>query len=166
MKLYVVQHGLSLSEDLDPEKSLSLDGEEQSRIIAEFLKEKSVQVDALWHSPKKRAVQTAHILSESLASPEIQERKDLNPLDPVGPVREEIELLGKNLMIVGHLPFLQKLVSLVLSGTEDSQLISIKNSGVICLEYTDSWKLLWAVIPELLEKHRGEAGFDSSKFSC
>lgn len=166
MKLYLVQHGLSLSEEVDPEKPLSPDGEEQSRKIAEFLKEKSIQVDAVWHSPKKRAVQTAHIFSETVASPEIQERKDLNPLDPVTPVRKVIEPLAKNLMIVGHLPFLQKLVSLLLSGAEDKQLISISNSGVICLEHTDSWKLLWAVTPGLLEKHKSEAGFDSSKFGC
>jgi phosphohistidine phosphatase len=166
MKLYIVQHGISLSEEVDPDKSLSPDGEEQSRKIAEFLKEKSVHVDTIWHSPKKRAVQTAHILSETVASPEIRERKDLNPLDPVGPVRELIKPLEKNLMIVGHLPFLQKLVSLLLSGTEDNQLISIKNSGVICLEHTDSWKVLWAVTPGLLEKQISEAGFDSSKFGC
>lgn len=166
MKLYTVQHGISLSEEVDPEKSLSPEGEKQSRKIAEFLKEKSVQVDVLWHSPKKRAVQTAHILSETVASPEIQERKDLNPMDPVDNLPQEIEPLEKNLMIVGHLPFLQKLVSLLLSGTEDNQFISIKNSGVICLEHTDSWKVLWAVTPELLDKQMGEAGFDSSKFGC
>ena len=158
MKLYLVQHGISLSEEVDPEKSLSPDGEERSRKIAEFLKEKSVQVDVLWHSPKKRAVQTAHILSETVASPEIQERKDLNPMDPVGNLSKEIEPLNKNLMIVGHLPFLQKLISLLLSGKEDSQFISIKNS--------DSWKVLWAVTPELLDKQKDEAGFDSSKFGC
>lgn len=166
MKLYTVQHGISLSKDVDPDKSLSPDGEEQSRKIAEFLKEKSVHVDVLWHSPKKRAVQTAQILSEILASPEVQERKDLNPMDPVSNFPEEIEPLEKNLMIVGHLPFLQKLVSLLLSGTEDGQFVAIKNSGVICLEHTDSWKVLWAVTPGLLEKQMGDAGFDSSKFGC
>lgn len=166
MKLYIVQHGVSLSEEVDPEKSLSPDGEEQSRKIAEFLKEKSVRVDTIWHSPKKRAVQTAHILSETVVIPEIQERKDLNPMDPISNLPEEIEPLEKNLMIVGHLPFLQKLVSFLLSGTEDGRFISIKNSGVICLEHTDSWKVLWAIIPELLEKQKGKAGFDSSRFGC
>lgn len=166
MKLYIVQHGISLSEEVDPEKSLSPDGEEQSRKIAEFLKEKSVRVDTIWHSPKKRTVQTAHILSEAVAIPEIQKRKDLNPMDPVGHIPEEIEPLEKNLMIIGHLPFLQKLVSLLLIGTEDGRFISIRNSGVICLEHTDSWKVLWAVTPELLGKQMGETDFDTSKFGC
>jgi phosphohistidine phosphatase len=84
----------------------------------------------------------------------------------LGNLPGEIETLEKDLMIVGHLPFLQKLASFLLSGTEGNQFISFRNSGVICLEYTDAWKLLWAVVPELLEKGRTPAEFDSSKFGC
>jgi len=164
MKLYLVQHGLSLPEDVDPEKPLSHQGKEQARRAAEFLKAKSLQVDELWHSPKKRAVQTALIISENILCSHIQERKDLNPSDPVKDLPQEIESLSKNLMIVGHLPFLQKLASLLLSGREDSQFISFRNSGVICLEHTDAWKVLWAVIPELLQGDKAE--FDGSKFGC
>jgi len=163
MELYLVQHGLSLPEDVDPEKPLSSQGKEQTRRVAEFLKGKNFQVDGLWHSPKKRAVQTAQIISENILCSYILERKDLNPLDPVKDFPQEIESQNKNLMIIGHLPFLQKLASLLLSGTEDNQFISFRNSGVLCLEYTGAWKVLWAVIPELLE---GKAGFDSSKFGC
>ena len=166
MKLYLVQHGLSLPEEVDPEKSLSPEGEAESRNIASFLKEKNIRVDQVWHSSKKRAVQTAQIMAESLSSPETQERKGLNPMDPVGDFPGEIESLNKDLMIVGHLPFVQKLASLLLSGTEDKDLVSVRNSGVICLEHTDSWKVLWTVTPELLEGQGSQAEFDSSKFGC
>jgi len=166
MKVYIVQHGLSMPEEIDPEKALSPDGNKQSRNMAEFLREKNIRVDSIWHSPKKRAVQTAHIMAEIVACPETQEKKDLNPLDPVGNLPGEIEHLNKDLMIVGHLPFLQKLASFLLSGTEDNQFISFRNSGVICLECTDSWRFLWTVVPELLEKEMGQTGFDSSKFGC
>ena len=166
MKLYLVQHGLSLSGEVDPEKSLSPEGEAESRNIAAFLKEKGIRVDLFWHSPKKRAVQTAQILAETISCPETQERKDLNPLDPVGNFPAEIKALEKDLMIVGHLPFMQKLASLLLSGDENKELVSVRNSGVICLEHTDSWKVLWTVIPELLEGKGSPAEFDSSKFGC
>lgn len=166
MKIYLVQHGLSLPEEVDPEKALSPKGREQSRKMAEFLKEKNIRVDCIWHSPKKRAIQTAHIMAEILPCPVTQERKNLNPLDPVGNLPKEIEPLNKDLMIVGHLPFVQKLASLLLSGAEDKELISVRNSGVICLERTDSWKVLWTVIPELLEGQGDQADFDSSKFGC
>lgn len=166
MKVYLVQHGMSMPEEMDPEKALSPQGNKQSRNMAEFLREKNIRVDCIWHSPKKRAAQTAHIMADIIACPEAQERTDLNPLDPVGDLPGEIKSLNKDLMVVGHLPSLQKLASLLLSGTEDNLFVSFKNSGVICLEYTDSWKLLWTMVPELLERGREPAEFDSSKFGC
>ncbi len=150
MKLYLIQHGISLPEEKDPKKSLSQEGKEQTQKIAEFLKTKSVKVDAIRHSPKLRAIQTAQIISKSIFCPEIQERNDLNPLDSVEKFPEEIQSLNKDLMIVGHLPFLQKLASLLLSGSETNQFISYKNSGAVCLEYTDTWKIAWMVTPELM----------------
>ncbi|MGD2246183.1 MAG: phosphohistidine phosphatase SixA [Candidatus Aminicenantes bacterium] len=166
MKLYLVQHGLSLSGEVDPEKSLSPEGESESRKIAAFLKEKNVRVDLVWHSSKKRAVQTARIMAEMISRPETQERKDLNPMDPVGSFPGRIEKLNKDLMIVSHLPFVQKLAALLLSGAEEKEMISVRNSGIVCLEHTDSWKVLWAVIPELLEGKGSPAEFDSAKFGC
>lgn len=150
MRLYLIQHGLSLPEEKDPERPLSSEGKEQTQKIAEFLKAKSVEVDSLWHSPKLRAIQTAQIITKSIFCPEIQERNDLNPLDSVEKFPEEIKSLSKNLMIVGHLPFLQKLASLILSGLETNQFVSFKNSGVVCLEYTDTWKIVWMVTPVMI----------------
>ncbi len=150
MKLYLIQHGISLPEEKDPEKSLSPEGKEETQRTAEFLKIKNIKVDAVWHSSKLRAMQTAQIISNSIFCSETKERNDLNPLNFVENFPEEIKSLDKNLMIVGHLPFLQKLASLLLSGSETNQFISFKNSGVVCLEYTDTWKIAWMITPVLL----------------
>jgi phosphohistidine phosphatase len=150
MKLYLIQHGISLPEEKDPEKSLSPEGKDETQQTAEFLKSKNIEVDAVWHSPKQRAAQTAQIIINSIFCSEIQERDDLNPLDSVENFPEEIKSSNKNLMIIGHLPFLQKLASLFLSGSETNQFISFRNSGVVCLEYTDTWKIYWMVTPFLL----------------
>ena len=150
MKLYLIQHGISLPEEKDPEKSLSPEGKEETQRTAEFLKTKNIKVDAVWHSPKLRAAQTVQIIVNSILCSEIKERDDLNPLDSVENFLEEIKSSNKNLMIIGHLPFLQKLASLLLSGSETNQFISFKNSGVVCLEYIDTWKLAWMVTPALL----------------
>ncbi len=150
MRLYLIQHGISLPEEKDPEKSLSPEGKEETRRIAEFLKTKNIEVNAVWHSPKLRAAQTAQIIVNSIFCPETKERDDLNPLDSVEKFPQEIKSLDKNLMIVGHLPFLQKLASLLLSGSETNQFISFKNSGVLCLEYTATWKIAWMITPVLL----------------
>jgi phosphohistidine phosphatase len=166
MKIYLVQHGLSMPEEMNPEKALSPEGNKQSRKMADFLREKNIRVEIIWHSPKKRAVQTAQIMAEIIDCSNIQERKDLSPLEPIGDLPGEIRSLNKDLMLVGHLPFLQKLASFLLSRLENNQFISFRNSGVICLEYTDSWKLLWTVVPELLEEGSDQSEFDGSKFGC
>jgi len=150
MRIYLIQHGMSLPEAEDPEKSLSLEGKKQTQNTAEFLKSKKIKVDFIWHSPKKRAVQTAQIISEKISYLEIQERSDMNPLDPVDKFTEEMESLNRDIVLVGHLPFLQKLSSLLLSGSEENDYLSFKNSGVFCLEYTDKWRVAWAMIPDLL----------------
>lgn len=150
MKLYLIQHGIALPEEKDPEKPLSPEGKEETQRTAEFLKTKNIKADAVWHSPKLRAIQTAQIVADSISCSEIKERADLNPLDSVENFPQEIKSLNKNLMIIGHLPFLQKLASLLLSGSEINQFISFKNSGVVCLEYTDAWKIAWMVTPTLL----------------
>jgi phosphohistidine phosphatase len=150
MKLYLLQHGVALPEERDPAKPLSPEGKEETQRAAEFLKTKSIRVDAVWHSPKLRAVQTAQIVTDSIFCPEIKERHDLNPSDPVESFPEEIKSLNKNLMIIGHLPFLQKLASLLLSGSETNQFVTFKNSGLVCLEYKDTWKIAWIVIPVLM----------------
>jgi phosphohistidine phosphatase len=150
MKLYLMQHGIALPKEKDPEKPLSPDGKEETQRIAEFLREKSIKIDAVWHSPKLRAKQTAQIVTDSIFCSEIKERDDLNPLDSVENFPQEIKSLNKNLMFIGHLPFLQKLASLLLSGSETNQFISFKNSGVVCLEYTETWKIGWIITPFLL----------------
>jgi phosphohistidine phosphatase len=54
-------------------------------------------------------------------------------------------------MIVGHLPFLSKLTSLLLTGHESSYTVVFRNAGIVCLDYSDNqWHLDWVVIPEIL----------------
>lgn len=150
MRLYLIQHGLSLPEEKDPDKSLSPEGREQTQKIANFLKEKNINFNLLWHSTKLRATQTAQIILNHISCTEVQERNDLNPTDPVEKFPEEILSMSNDLMIVGHLPFLQKLASLLLTRLEKYQFISFKNSGVICFEYSDTWKIVWMIIPDLI----------------
>ena len=150
MKLYLIQHGLAVPEDVDPQKPLSRQGVEATQKTARFLKDRAVKADSIWHSPKMRAVQTARIISRSVSCQEMEERDDLNPRDPVDKFPAEFQKTNTDRMIAGHLPFLQKLVSLLLTGSDGLELISFKNSGVVCLEYEEAWKLAWFVTPDLL----------------
>ena len=148
MKLYLIQHGLSLAKEEDPERPLSTQGKAQTQRTAEYLKSRSIKVDTIWHSTKLRAVKTAEIIAEALACGKIQARDDMNPLDMVEKLPGEILASNKDIMIIGHLPFLQKLANCLLTGSEESEIIAFKNSGVVSLDYDEKWKIDWLVSPE------------------
>ncbi|MCD6094260.1 MAG: phosphohistidine phosphatase SixA [Candidatus Omnitrophica bacterium] len=149
MRLYLVQHGEALSKETAPERPLSEKGKTDVFKIANFLKGK-VKIHCIWHSKKLRAIQTAQIFKEVGIGEDLVEREDLNPLDPVEKLPPEIIKSNLDLMLVGHLPFLASLASLLLSGNEDLNLIKFYPGGVVSLEKEENWRLLWIVIPHLI----------------
>lgn len=150
MKLYLIQHGKALPKEANPDRPLSSAGITETRKTAETLGARDIAVDLIWHSPKKRAVQTAEIIAESIKCENVQERNDIKPLDPVENISFEITNAGKNIMIVGHLPFLQKLAGRLLTGSKENDLIIFKNSGVAALIYEEKWRIDWLLSPDLI----------------
>lgn len=144
-----MQHGKALSKEGNAKRPLSAEGETESRRVARSLEAIGVSVCCIWHSDKLRSAETAAIISEHVEHSAMEERKDLDPLAPVYPFRKEIESCGEDLMIVGHMPFLGKLFSLLLTGKDSFELLHFRNSVVVCLEYKDSWSLAWAIPPEI-----------------
>ena len=58
---------------------------------------------------------------------------------------------GPDLMLVGHLPFLSCLASLLLVGDPERSVIRFRNSGIVCLvREQGNWFLGWTVIPEIV----------------
>ena len=145
MKLFLIQHGLAFPKGKDPERPLSVQGEAQTQRVAEYLKSRSVAVDSIWHSTKLRAVQTADIIGEAIDCKNRQARDDMNPNDSVKKLPKEILSAKKNVMIIGHLPFLQKLAGLLLTGSEDKEIIAFKNSAVLCLDHEEEWQIEWLI---------------------
>jgi phosphohistidine phosphatase len=56
-------------------------------------------------------------------------------------------------MIVGHLPFLGKLASALLTGSESVSPVAFRQGGVICLQRNEgmTWQVAWMVIPDILK---------------
>ena len=71
-------------------------------------------------------------------------------MDPVVPVADEVAQLGKSLMIVSHLPFLSKLVSQLVMGSEVWDIITFREAATVCLEgdFYQGWRIAWAIDPE------------------
>lgn len=154
MKLYLVQHGESVPEEIDPKRPLTENGRADVSKAARFLKDAEVQINIIWHSTKLRAEQTAELISEVIKpSRGVEERIGLAPNDPVDKIKDELLKEENDLMIVGHLPFLWKLISLILLGNGSYNIISFRQGGVVCLEKKPegNWFLIWAIVPELIK---------------
>jgi len=141
MAIYFVQHGVALSKDIDPERGLSERGRGESQRVARHLAEVGVSLKRIYHSGKTRAKQTAEIFARELGNCEISEISGMCPNDNTVIFSELIE---DEAMYVGHMPHIQKLVSRLLTGDEDSNVIAVSNSGVICLEREEEGHhILW-----------------------
>ncbi len=150
MALYVVQHGKSLAKDRDPRKGLSAEGITETERIAEVAKGYKVPVAGIVHSGKKRARQTAERFAAALLPQEgIAVHEGMNPLDDVRPFVERVSL-DQNIMLVGHLPFLERLIGLLVCNDPEHTIFKLQNSGIVCLDRIDPIPhavIRWALMP-------------------
>lgn len=151
MNLYLVQHGEARSETVDPERSLTGSGRDEVGHVARVAARIGISPLRIIHSGKTRARQTAEIMAESLSPPQgVEQHKGLGPNDPVIPWRERLETSAVDLMIVSHLPFLDRLASLLLTGNEGKGIIRFRYGAVVCLEHNKgSWCVCWILTPEM-----------------
>ncbi len=153
MRLYLVRHGEAVSEEVNPERPLSQKGRVNVEKMGRFLRRAKLKVDLIWHSGKVRALETAQILGEALSVKDaLVTRQGLAPLDPIELIENQLREREEDLMIVGHLPFLGKLASSLVSEPPSPGLITFQAGGVACLERLEegSWRLEWMVNPGLL----------------
>ena len=153
MKLYLVQHARAASEEQDPQRPLTQEGRRELQKVIKFIKPLKLSVDYLWHSEKKRAIQTAELLAEAIEIKKSKTlREGLGPNDDVTALKDELDAARDDIMIVGHLPFLNKLASLLLAGRESADAIAFKNAGIVALSRSEvnKWQIDWMVTPETL----------------
>jgi phosphohistidine phosphatase len=147
---YLVQHGDALPKEKDPERHLSEVGIRETRKIGEFLSKKGIKIDKIFHSNKRRAIMTAHILSKALDVDDVNEAGGLAPLDDPSSWVKTLMETDKNVMIVGHLPHLSKLLSMLLK--VDTEVVKFRYSSVLCLERGDDykWRIAWYIKPDII----------------
>jgi phosphohistidine phosphatase len=152
MKLYLVRHGESIATGPDDEKSLSEKGIADIRRLAKFIASLKLQVSSIYHSPKLRTQQTAKILSSAMAvMPKIEMRIALEALAPIDDIYDEIAVLNEDIVMVGHMPFMGKLLSTLITGNENKDIVAFKTGCMVCLERIAStqWVICWTLNPEL-----------------
>lgn len=153
MKLYLVQHGQAMAKELNPDRPLTDNGKSDVEKVARFLNNTGIKVAKIIHSGKPRAEQTAGILASAL-NPKggIIQKQGITPNDSIEGMRKELLEAEEDLMIVGHLPYLGKLTSTLVTGSESSNVVSFQQGGAVCLERKEdkTWQIVFMVTPSLL----------------
>ncbi|MBT3306460.1 MAG: phosphohistidine phosphatase SixA, partial [Alphaproteobacteria bacterium] len=128
---------------------------EDVKRMASFLARSRIAATRVVHSGKLRALETALLLAEVLGPGNVVEENadQLAPNDPVEPVIDTINGWTDDTIIVGHLPFMSKLTSKLVTGDEFETVVHFKPGSVACLERGengDGWTVQWFIRPELL----------------
>lgn len=159
-KLYIARHGIAVEHGTagfaDDDRPLTAKGKRGMRAVGAGLARLGVEVDRVAASPLPRARRTAEILAEALGA---EDRLEIASVLTAGSSARAIaEWLAERpeprLMIVGHNPILDELLSLLLLGDEEALPFSFKKGGVALLNrqtiHADRYELAWAATPRLL----------------
>ncbi|HLJ69194.1 MAG TPA: phosphohistidine phosphatase SixA [Chloroflexota bacterium] len=149
--LYLVRHGKAEEGLYDDARRLTAGGRKAVRRAAERLAAAGVTVDRIEHSGLTRAQETAEILADLLGG-ELNAVSGLRPGDDVRPMAQWLAAEADgNVMLVGHLPFMERLVSYLLTGDADAAAVHFRTATIAALELQGgSWALEWLLPPRLL----------------
>lgn len=153
MEVYLVQHGEAKPESEDPQRPLTERGRAEVEKVARYAAGLKLPVSLILHSGKLRAQQTAEIFAQYLVpSQGVRELKRLAPTDDPRVAEALIRQAGSPIMLVGHLPHLSRLTSLLILGSPEKEVIRFRNGGIVCLRQDEGgWTVRWILVPELIK---------------
>lgn len=145
---YLMRHGHAVEAAVDPMRPLSDKGRKDIQRMGLRLAREAGPIHRIYHSPKKRAEQTARILSEVLVLP-IESRAELSPDSDV----QALVALFKNLpslphLLIGHLPLLEEVLALLDTAGHSSFPGFAPGSVVALEENKENWFLVRAWHPD------------------
>jgi phosphohistidine phosphatase len=154
MDVYLMQHGVAESESVNPLRPLTETGRREVIEVGTLAGRRGVQVDRIVHSDKLRAVQTAVELGRCLGCGDVSAEPGLHPGDPVEPAAErwaDPKAEG-SVILVGHLPFVERLASQLVTGNPSAKVISFRNGALVALRPANTpggYAIAWILTPEL-----------------
>jgi len=158
MRIYLMQHGICLSKELDPEQPLSPVGREQVEKTAKVIKNLGLNFDLMISSPKLRSQQSAKIIAQAVDYPE----KSILTTDTAKPMADPKKLIAQirengpleSVFIAGHLPSLNAVAScLLLEAAPPTLHFNVENSGLTCISVEAEHRrgqLEWHIPPKFI----------------
>ena len=144
MNIYILRHGIAAKRgasnlQTDRRRPLTDEGEKKMRKIAKAMKAMELSFDLILSSPFLRAKQTAEIVTEAFKA-----NKRLEFADELAVGANPKALLARldrqrprprDVLVVGHEPYLSSLISTLLSGSPQLR-IELKKGGLAKLSVT------------------------------
>ena len=164
MRLFLIRHAHAEREAVDDaSRPLSERGRQTSAHVASFFRTNGqLRPAQVWHSPLRRAFETANALVAGLEiDVPLVETDDLLPWDDPLRITERLATYPPvhDLALVGHEPHLSALTTLLVRDKPSPVAFHFKKSAIIALRRADKlhgnsgfprWKVAWHFSPELL----------------
>jgi len=157
MQVILVRHGKASKDTTiptDAERPLTKRGRADAEAIAQFIAAAGVQVHQIRHSGLVRARETAEIFGKHLKpSGGVIPVRGLHYADPVEELARDLSLEVQPVMLVGHNPFMERLVAAMLLIKRDIVPVLFATSTTVCLDYVaGAWTVRWALHRELFSE--------------
>lgn len=152
MALYLMQHGIAMSKDENPDRPLTDEGREEVVRVARAAAYAVAPVAAIWHSGKQRAKQTAEVLAARLDPDSgVEERAGLAPMDDPAEIEAALDDADSPVVLVGHLPHVSRTVGHLVVGDADREIVAFRNAALVRLVETgEGWRLDWILSPDAI----------------
>jgi len=163
MNLFILRHGKAHPRGgkwrSDSKRPLTKDGEKKTEEVARGMKRLGLSFDLILTSPFERALRTAQIVVEVYKVRKLFPTNNLVPdADPHAVIAEISDNFStlKDVILVGHEPFLSGLISTLLTG-DGALKIDFKKAGLCKLSIEDlrfgkCAQLDWLLTPRQLAK--------------
>lgn len=152
MELYLLRHGAAANAEDDPQRALTSEGRVQVEDVCTRAASEGVRAERVYHSGVLRAQQTAELAAQALGG-SVAQRAHLLPLDDVEPTAAWLarEPPSSRVLLVGHQPFLGRLVARLVGGGPADQVVELGLAELVKLEPapTGGFTLQWSLTPSI-----------------
>jgi phosphohistidine phosphatase len=136
MNLFFLRHGnaeeRSLRWNPDGKRPLTREGERRMAEVARGIQALGLSFDLILTSPYVRALRTAEILADEIGSKKPFETGNLTPNADLKNIVDEINenfASVEQIALVGHEPFMGRLISTLISGEAAAVAVELKKAG-------------------------------------
>jgi phosphohistidine phosphatase len=160
--VYLMRHGIAVAVGergvaSDAARMLSEEGRRKTADVADGLRSLECVPDRVFSSPLVRARETAEVVANRLGGMTVETADELAPgVSPADVVRWLSRVQAKSVLLVGHLPDLPDLASLLITGGTAAGL-HMRRAAVCCITFetgvhAGAGTLEWLLQPSVLRR--------------